>query len=144
VEVEVGGERQRLPLLVVAGKGPALVGRNWLHSICLDWANIFQLQANIPPSILGPFKDVFGKDLGTINVPQVHLHLKSGAIPRYHRPRPVPYALREKVKAEILKLEVEGILKRVDHSDWGAPIVVVPKANGTIRICGDYKVTINI
>ena len=57
-------------------------------------------------------------------------------------PRPVPYALREKVKAEILRLEADGILKRVDHSDWGAPIVV-PKANGSIRIFGDYKVTVN-
>ena len=28
-------------------------------------------------------------------------------------------------------------------SDWAAPIVPVPKSDGGIRICGDYKVTIN-
>ena len=32
---------------------------------------------------------------------------------------------------------------KVERSKWAAPIVVVPKANGSIRICGDYKVTIN-
>ena len=39
--------------------------------------------------------------------------------------------------------EADGILKRVDHSDWGAHIVVVPKSNGSIPICSDYKVTVN-
>ena len=29
------------------------------------------------------------------------------------------------------------------HSDWATPIVPVPKKDGTFRICGDYKVTVN-
>ena len=71
------------------------------------------------------------------------LQLKPDAVPRFHRPSPIPYALRDEVKAELEKLEKDGILEKVDHSDWAAPIVVVKKANGGLRICGDYKVTIN-
>ena len=30
-----------LPLHVVDGAGPSLLCRNWLHTICLDWAAIY-------------------------------------------------------------------------------------------------------
>ena len=32
---------------------------------------------------------------------------------------------------------------RVTHSKWAAPVVPVPKGDGRLRLCGDYKVTIN-
>ena len=34
-------------------------------------------------------------------------------------------------------------MKKVDHSEWAAPIVVVPKGDGCLRVCEDYKMTIN-
>jgi len=37
----------------------------------------------------------------------------------------------------------EGELVQVDKSDWAASIVVVRKKNGEIRICSDFKVSIN-
>lgn len=58
------------------------------------------------------------------------------------KPRPIPYALIGQVKADLLKLEKAGILKRVNHSSWGALIVDVSKTNGSIRVCGDYKITV--
>ena len=38
---------------------------------------------------------------------------------------------------------LEGELVPVDRSDWATPIVVVHKKDGGIRICGDFKVSIN-
>jgi len=37
----------------------------------------------------------------------------------------------------------EGILTQVETSDNGTPIAPVSKSDGSIRVCGDYKVTIN-
>ena len=44
---------------------------------------------------------------------------------------------------ELQRLEDEGIISPVQFSSWAAPIVPVVKSSGKIRICGDYKVTIN-
>ena len=44
---------------------------------------------------------------------------------------------------ELDRLENQGVIKKVSHSEWATPIVVVRKPGGKIRICGDFKVTIN-
>ena len=47
------------------------------------------------------------------------------------------------VERELDRLEDEGILERVAYSQWATPIVPEPKPGGAIRICGNYKVTVN-
>ena len=74
---------------------------------------------------------------------QAHLILRKGATPKFRRPYPVPFAVKDAVGRELDRLESEGILRKVNHSDWAAPIVLVPKKDGTMRLCGDYKRTLN-
>ena len=47
------------------------------------------------------------------------------------------------VKEELKRLENLGVLKPVEVSDWATPIVFVPKTDGSVRICGDYRGTVN-
>ena len=47
------------------------------------------------------------------------------------------------MEAELNKLEENGVIVKIEQSDWASPVVVVPKADGSVRICGDYKATIN-
>lgn len=76
---------------------------------------------------------------------KVHIWVHDGASPIYFKSRPVPYAyvLREAVEAELNKLEENGVIIEVEQSDWVSPVVVVPKSDGSVRLCGNYKVTIN-
>ena len=39
--------------------------------------------------------------------------------------------------------QVELIIQPVEFSEWAAPIIPVVKTDGSIRICGDYRVTVN-
>ena len=55
----------------------------------------------------------------------------------------VPYAAKDAIDQELDRLESTGIIKSVPYSDWAAPFVAVPKKDGRMQICGDYKLTIN-
>ncbi|XP_053667818.1 uncharacterized protein K02A2.6-like [Anopheles marshallii] len=89
------------------------------------------------------FNDIFSNEMGCCKRSKVKLVLKEGAVPVFRPKRPVAYAMLEAVDRELDRLEKEGIISRVDFSAWAAPIVVVRKANGTIRICGDYSTGLN-
>lgn len=63
--------------------------------------------------------------------------------PIFIKPRRVPYSFQEGVNREIERLVSEDVLVRVESSDWGTPIVPILKKDGSIRVCVDYKSTIN-
>ena len=74
---------------------------------------------------------------------QAHLEIDPTAQPRFYKPRSVPYAIKGAIERDLERLEHLGVIEKVQYSDWAAPIVPVPKTDGNVRICGDYKVTIN-
>ena len=146
VDVKYGDQSERLSLIVVKGNGPSLFGRNWLSKFRLDWSHIRSVSSHISiqEQVNELLKmDVFNDELGKVNGITASLKLKENATPKFYKPRPVPYALRDKIGDELKRLEELGILEKIKFSEWGAPIVPVMKPDGGVRICGDYKVTIN-
>ena len=69
--------------------------------------------------------------------------MRPDAVPKFCKSRSVPFSIKEVFEEEVVKLERAGILETVTYREWAAPIVAVPKKDGKIRICGDYKVTVN-
>jgi hypothetical protein len=51
--------------------------------------------------------------------------------------------MRPKVQKELEKLEQDDIISKIEMSDWAFPIVPVLKKDESVRICGDFKVTVN-
>ena len=137
-------QKRVLPLIVVDGDGPPLLGRNWLKELQLNWHNIFLVSKTETLSeILRRHDKVFNKGLGTIKGFKADIKLQDDANSVFCKAQPVPYALCQKVQEELDPLESQGVVKKVEQSDWASPIVCVPKKGGSISICGDFKVPIN-
>ena len=53
-------------------------------------------------------------------------------------PRRVALPLLPKVEAELQRMEALGVISKIEEpTQWCSPMVVVPKQNGTVRICVD-------
>ena len=150
VLVSCRGQEARLSLVVVSGKGPTLMGRDWLKNLDVLWqrsVDVHQVSSSSVSSGLNAVLDrhvnLFKEELGLVKGVKATLSVDKTATPRFFRARSVPFALRDRVESELDKLVKEGILHPVQFSDWAAPIVPVVKKDGSIRICGDYKLTAN-
>lgn len=151
-KVQLEGQSKKLDIQIIESPGPALFGRDWLSVLKLDWGEIKALklsQATVVNTqdrvkgLLKKYESVFTDELGTLKGHKANLRVEENCQPRFHKPRNVPYALRPKVEAELTRLEKEGILSPVEHSEWATPIVPVVKRNGSVRICGNFKVSVN-
>jgi transposase InsO family protein len=151
VLVDFEGQSCNLTLIVVDGHGPPLVGRSWLKKLQLPWSTLFSI-TSAPPSgtnakqlqkILEENQSLFDAEPGLLKDFQAHLDMKENALPVFCKARPVPFAIKKKIEDELTRLEGAGIIQKVTHSDWAAPLVPVVKPSGKLRLCGDFKVTIN-
>ena len=145
VNVSFQEQHKQLQLLVVGGDGPSLLGRDWLSKIKLNWEELHHIdQTKLTlEAVLDKHSKVFRDELGMVRGVTAKLHVDPQARPKFYRPQSVPYAMKDKVEQELDHFHQQGIIEPVQFSEWAAPIVPVLKQNGDIRICGDYKLTVN-
>ena len=146
VTVTYEGQEAKVTLTIVEGRGPTLPGRDWLQHLRLNWArlnHVTQDNWSELKTLLCTHSALFSEDLGQIKGVTARLYLKEGSKPRFYRARQVPYALRELVAKEIDRQVELGVLDPVRFSPWATPVVPVRKKDGSIRLCGDYRVTVN-
>ena len=93
--------------------------------------------------LLSKYCELFTESYEGMKGLEARITLKSNAKPVFVKASRVLHALREQVETELDKLENHGVIKKTDRLCWASPIVVVPKADNTVRICRDYKSTIN-
>jgi len=89
------------------------------------------------------YSDVFEDKLGTFKSAKAKLTLKEYSQAHFCEAHAIPYALKTKVEEELRRLQNEGTLTKIEWSNWATPIVPVPKKDGSVRICGHYKGTVN-
>ena len=134
-----------LDVYVIKNGGPPILGRDFmsLYNLNISQINFFN-ESSETDSLLKKYSKLFSPGIGTFNRGIVALKLKDdNVVPKFVRARPLPYGIRDKVECELKNLEKLGIIKPVEFSHWATPIVPVLKKSGAVRICGDFKVTLN-
>ena len=78
-QVSYGDQQACLPVIVTAGGGPALMGRNCLSSLRHDWKQIRKISLEPPDKVenlVSKYASLFEEGLGTIEGVTPHLKLK--------------------------------------------------------------------
>ncbi|KAJ8356744.1 hypothetical protein SKAU_G00195380 [Synaphobranchus kaupii] len=124
-------------IYVVAGLSKPLLGLPAIEALTLI-QRLHTVQAQ-QESVKAQYPTVFS-GLGKLKEPY-KIELESGAVPyALSAPRRVPLPLRDKVRAELTRMEDMGVISKVTQpTPWCAGMVVVPKAQspGKIRLCVD-------
>jgi hypothetical protein len=83
------------------------------------------------------FPDVFPEELPGMP-PDHEIELVPGTIPIFKRPYRMTANQLAELKEQLQELLDKGYI-RPSASPWGAPIIFVPKKDGTQRMCVDYR-----
>ena len=125
VAVTYFGAEYSLPLLVVPQGCGAPFGRNWLRHIKLDWNKLPGIESQVPcpararcaeitdnnktlEALLSQYDELLEPQLGCYTGEPVVLNESTGA--KFHKARPVPYALQKRVENALLKMEKDGVI----------------------------------
>lgn len=143
--VKYGNKFYPIEFYVIKNGGPPILGRDFLNKFQFELTTLnYICEDKDVNNLLHKFKPLFESELGTFNKSVVQLVLKDSTVPpKFFRPRSIPYAIKPKVENELDRLLNLGVILPVEYSEWATPIVPVLKPDGSVRICGDFKVTIN-
>jgi len=111
---------------------------DWRSSIDLTHVDDEELRAEII-AMLGTHEAMWapGK-LGAISATEHRIELEPGTRPIRSMPYRQGPAMREKAGAEIRKMLDAGVIEPAS-SEWASPVVLVPKKDGSLRFCVDYR-----
>lgn len=132
--------------VVVEGHGPILFGRDNLanYNMLPKFSNVNHAESdNFSNELAKQFQNLFSDGLGCYKDYLVSFDIDQSEQPKYCKARTVPYAMKPRLDVALDNLVSDGIISPISYSKWAAPVVPVVKPDGTIRVCGDYKITAN-
>ena len=155
VEAQIGKDKFREKVLVTK-LDKCLLGNSFITKMKnFDWNNFLTNSSELEcnqindtkaklEELKNEFSDIFKENLQSkVKGKLAHLVLKKDAVLKFLPARTVPIAIEKQVDAEIEKMVKQGHWTPVSQSKWATPLVPVPKKDGGVRICGDYKPTVN-
>ena len=145
LECDISGNKVPLTFQVVNKRAKTILGlkdalKLELITIHPDVHEIEDIPKDIPPDIYAEYKDLFSDLPGKL--PVTHkMKLNPDVEPVIRPPRRVPVAMKSRIKAELDKMEANGIIQKVtEPTEWVSSMVAAEK-KGTdeLRICIDPR-----
>jgi transposase InsO family protein len=91
-------------------------------------------------TLLNKYESLFDGTLGNWNTAPTDIDLKDPECEPYHaRPYPVPHSQEKKLRDEVDRLVELKVLRKVNRSQWAAPMFTIPKKDGTLRSIADFR-----
>lgn len=155
VNAQFEGTRKELKVFISPIDKYPLLGRTEIKALNLNLNKLMNgssvevnlVEEAVATGVVGRLKNkfplVFSDTPGKVLNFEAKINVDKTKTPIFLKHRPIPFAIREQVAEEIKTLVQNGFLEKVESSSWATPIVVIQKGNGKIRMCGDYRVTVN-
>ena len=147
--IAAGSKQLSATITVVRGGGGCLLGYNASTSLgIVSMINTITkaqpTKSSLPPELAkyaSMFPSVFSGNIGKLKDFELSLHIDSSVKPVRQAHRSTPFHLRPLVEERINELLEQDIIEPVlgQPTPWLSHIVIVPKDNGSIRLCTDSR-----
>ncbi|KAL1415984.1 hypothetical protein MTO96_028413 [Rhipicephalus appendiculatus] len=107
VRVGYKGHERVLPLYLTSGAAPTLLGRNWFQALGIGVEGFKEInQVSDVRELIARFPEVFAEGIGTFKGVAAKILVPPNAVPKFCKPRPLPFVLVDRVTQEILRVRV--------------------------------------
>ena len=128
-----------MKFIVVEGNAEALLGnvvckRLGIVKICVN-----QVRPSSVDALKRKYHSLFSDKLGKVEQ-EIQLSIDESVKPVAQPYRRVPFAMREKLERHLDELVSMDIIEKVEGpTTWSSGVVIVPKPDGSIRLCVDMR-----
>ncbi|XP_031334049.1 uncharacterized protein K02A2.6-like [Photinus pyralis] len=139
-------------LLIVNSNGPPLLGRDLISRLGIKLVesknnNVYSINvvgnSKSLNALLDKYEIIFRDELGKFSKSKVSITVPVNTKPIFCKPYNIPFAYKAKVEQELDRLEKIGVITKVETNNWGTPLVPIIKKDNSIRLCANYKITVN-
>src|SRR5688572_33391424 len=111
-----------------------------LHQLTKECDQLTKEEQEKLLALLQKYEQLFDGTVGTWKTDPVDLFLKDPTCAPYHaKAYPVPHSQEQKLNDEVDRLCQQGILRKINRSEWACPMFTISKPDGSLRSLADLR-----